>query len=129
MGSQFNFSRDLPYSEANKSIQVPIACTIAEYNDPITLWEFNKLTAIHNPDMGDDVREDRMTQISPEERKLFNYRGFPWINLENNNELEWWVDNDVYIDYTKGQIQGDTVSRNSNRIQTTVGGGNNVINP
>lgn len=129
MGSQFNFSRDLPYSEANKSIQVPIACTIAEYNDPITLWEFNKLTAMHNPDMGDDVREDRMTQISPEERKLFNYRGFPWINLENN-ELEWWVDNDVYIDYTKGQLQGDTVSRaNSNRIQTTVGGGNNVNNP
>lgn len=125
IGSQFNFNRDLPYSEANKSIQIPFACTVAEYNDPITLWEFNKVTVMFNPDMGDDVRENRMQKVSPEERKLLNYRGFPWINLENNNELEWWVDNDVYIDYTKGSLRGDTVSRAA-PVNTTVGGGQNV---
>jgi hypothetical protein len=120
IGSGFNYNRDLPYSEANKSIQIPFACTVAEYNDPITLWEFNKTTVMFNGDMGDDVREDRMQKVTPEERKLFNYRGFPWINLEKDNELEWWVDNDVYIDYTKGKIDGDTVSR-AQGIQTTVG--------
>lgn len=121
IGSQFNFNRDTPYSEANKSIQIPFACTVAEYNDPVSLWEFNKVTLMHNPDMGDDVREDRMQKVTPQERKLLNYRGFPWINLQKNNELEWWVDNDIYIDYTKGQLDGDTVSRAA-RLNTTVGG-------
>lgn len=120
IGSGFNYNRDQPYSEANKSIQIPFACTVAEYNDPITLWEFNKTTVMFNPDMGDDVRNDRMQKITPEERKLFNYRGFPWINLDKDNELEWWVDNDVYIDYVNGKLDGDTVSR-AQPIQTTVG--------
>jgi len=104
IGTSFNYSRDTPYNESNKSVQASFACTIAEYNDPITLWEFNKLVVIFNPMMGDGEREKKMKRIEPEERKLFNYKGFPWINLMNNNELEWWVDKDDYVKITRGDF-------------------------
>lgn len=104
MGTSFNYSRDTPYNEANKSVQASFACVVAEYNDPITLWEFNKLVVMFNPDMGDGVREKSMVRISPEERKLFNYKGFPWVNLMGNNELEWWVDRAEYIAVTRGTL-------------------------
>lgn len=92
MGTSFNYTRDQAYNEANKAVQATFACSVAEYNDPITLWEFNKLVVTFNPDMGDGIRDKgRMKKIRPEERKLFNYKGYPWINLHNSNELEWWV--------------------------------------
>lgn len=105
LGTSFNYSRDTPYNENNKSVQVSFACTIAEYNDPITLWEFNKLVAIFNPSMADGVREKKMVRIEPGYRKLFNYKGFPWINLNHNNELEWWIDSNEYEKVLKGNLQ------------------------
>jgi len=104
IGSSFNYSRDNPYNEANKAVQTSFACTVAEYNDPITLWEFNKLVVMFNPEMGDGVREKSLIQVTPEERKLFNYKGFPWINLMGNNELEWWVDRNEYITVNQGNF-------------------------
>ena len=45
------------------------------------------------PDTGDDVRRDAMIKITPRAAKaLFNYKGHPWINLQTNNELEWWIE-------------------------------------
>ena len=125
MGTSFNYSRDNPYNEANKSVQASFACTIAEYNDPITLWEFNKLVVMFNPEMGDGIREKNMVMITPEERKLFNYKGFPWINLMGSNELEWWVDKAEYISVTKGQLREGTQlqainTTSDNLNQTTV---------
>jgi len=110
MGTSFNYSRDNPYNEANKSVQTSFACTIAEYNDPITLWEFNKLVVMFNPSMGDGRREKEMVKCDPEERKLFNYKGFPWINLMGNNELEWWVDRSEYASVVKGDLKPGTVT-------------------
>lgn len=104
MGSAFNYSRDNPYNESQKSIQTTFECTVAEYNDPITLWEFNKLVVMFNPDMGDGVRQNNMVKISAEQRKLLNYKGFPFINLAANNELEWWMDKSEYETVTKGNF-------------------------
>lgn len=106
MGSAFNYSRDNPYNESQKSIQTTFECTVAEYNDPITLWEFNKLVIMFNPEMGDGTREKQMVKISAEERKLLNYKGFPYINLAANNELEWWMDRSEYDTVTKGNFNG-----------------------
>lgn len=106
MGTSFNYSRETPYNESNKQVQASFECVVAEYNDPITLWEFNKLVVIFNPQMGDGVRQQLMVQISPEERKLFNYKGFPWINLKGDPEMQWWVDRDEYLKVTKGSLYG-----------------------
>ncbi|QTH80394.1 hypothetical protein PA10_00196 [Pseudomonas phage pPa_SNUABM_DT01] len=104
MGTAFNYSRENPYNESNKSIQATFECTVAEYNDPLALWEFNKLVVTFNASMGDGTREKSMVKISPEERKLFNYKGFPWINMMNNNELEWWIDRAEYESVIKGNF-------------------------
>lgn len=106
LGSAFNYSRETPYNESQKSIQSTFECTIAEYNDPITLWEFNKLTVMFNKDMGDGVRQQRMVKMSAEQRKLLNYRGYPWINLTGNNELEWWIERAEYDMLVKGNFNG-----------------------
>jgi len=120
MGTSFNYSRDTPYNEANKSVQASFACVVAEYNDPITLWEFNKLVVMFNPDMGDGVREKSMVKISPEERKLFNYKGFPWVNLMGSNELEWWVDRAEYIAVTRGTLDKPSPPASASAGQTTI---------
>jgi hypothetical protein len=104
IGTSFNYSRETPYNENNKQVQASFECVVAEYNDPITLWEFNKLVVIFNPDMGDGKREKTMVHVSPEERKLFNYKGFPWINLQGDPELQWWVDKSEYDAVSKGKL-------------------------
>lgn len=123
IGSSFNYSRDNPYNEANKSVQAAFECTVAEYNDPITLWEFNKLVVMFNPEMGDGKREKTMVQITPEERKLFNYKGFPWINLMKNNEMEWWVDRSEYDAVNKGHFDAPMITT----INTTGAGNGTAI--
>lgn len=106
IGTSFNFSRDTPYNEANKQVQASFECVVAEYNDPITLWEFNKLVVMFNPDMGDGIRDRTMVMVGPEERKLFNYKGYPWINLNGDPEMQWFVDRDEYVAVTRGNLNG-----------------------
>jgi hypothetical protein len=104
IGTAFNYSRDTPYNESNKQVQASFECVVAEYNDPITLWEFNKLVVIFNPEMGDGIRQKKMVYVTPAERKLFNYKGFPWINLQGDPELQWWVDKSEYDAVNKGKL-------------------------
>lgn len=119
IGSAFNYSREAPYNENQKSIQTSFECTVAEYNDPITLWEFNKLTVMFNPDMGDGERQKKMVQITPEQRKLFNYKGYPWINLQTNNELEWWIEKDIHADIIKGKFPESVRTDESEEVVKT----------
>ncbi|MNP89087.1 hypothetical protein D3C85_14870 [compost metagenome] len=122
IGTAFNYQRDNPYNENNKSIQTTFECTVAEYNDPITLWEFNKLVVMFNPDMGDGKRNAAngpMVKVPADERKLFNYKGFPWINMMNDNELEWWVTRTDFDDIRKGSL-AKTYPANGARLPNTV---------
>lgn len=117
MGTAFNYSREQAYNDANKSVQLTFACTVAEYNDPITLWEFNKLVVMFNGDMADDRRKKNMVKIEPEHRKLFNYKGFPYINMYNSNELEWWVYRDEHETILKGSLTGEEIAAGGYRLE------------
>lgn len=99
IGSAFNFSRDTPFTDELAQISVPFACIGAMYNDPIVLDEFNKTVQTFNPKMASP--QSYYKKITNEERKLFNFNGFPRINLISN-ELEWWVDKEVYAAYRRG---------------------------
>lgn len=102
IGNSFNFSRDTPFTESNDQIQVPFACIGAMYNDPILLDEFNHSVMMSNPKM--EFPHDHYVKITGDERKLFNFNGYPRVNLITN-ELEWWVDKELYKAYRRGTLQ------------------------
>jgi hypothetical protein len=107
IGNSFNFSRDSPFTDSADQVQVPFACIGAMYNDPIILHEFNRVVTDFQPKMVSP--QDWYVQIKGEERKLFNFNGYPRINLITN-ELEWWVEKDLYVAYRKGTIDTSTLS-------------------
>jgi hypothetical protein len=101
IGNSFNFSRDTPYNEAHQQIQISFAALGAMYNDPIVLDEFNKTVQQQNPDMlNPSVKYHRITSA---ERQLFNFNGYPLIDL-NTNELQWWVPEEQYKAYRQGNL-------------------------
>lgn len=106
MGSKFNFSRDQPYNEDLKEITVPFTSVGAIYNDPITLHEFNKTGELFYPELATASKSRKdgpLVYVEPDDRMLFNYTGFPRVNLKTN-ELEWYVDSAVYAAYKKGKL-------------------------
>lgn len=107
IGQHFNFNRDTPYSEDLAQVQIPFACVGAMYNDPIVLDEFNKAVIMFNRKM--EFPKDHYTKLTKEDRMLFNFNGYPRIDL-NTNELEWWVDKDLYSSYKKGTLAPSNVS-------------------
>lgn len=105
IGSKFNFSRDQPYTEEANQITIPFASTGIIYNDPISLQEFNIAGELFNPALAEARKDSKgpLVYLNPTERHLFNYVGFPKINLRTN-ELEWYVDREVYAEYKKGNL-------------------------
>jgi hypothetical protein len=97
LGASFNFSSDQFTDQSNSQISIPFLCLGAEYNDPITLHEFNRLVEMFNPAMSDNNRlsdNGSMKRLAPNEVTLFNYEGYPYVG--DDGELEWWVDTDTY---------------------------------
>lgn len=97
IGSMFNYTRDSVYNEDTKQVSLQFDCVGAIYNDPYYMRAFN-LTATHpdfNPDLADGRREQLFVKINPDQRKLFNYKCFPYINTEKV-KLEWWMDKEEY---------------------------------
>jgi hypothetical protein len=100
LGAAANFNSERPISEENAQISVPFKCFGAEYNDPVTIMEFNRLVQIYDPlmitpiDVMDNivanielndvtpvgVLQGLYAKIPPELKKQFNYRGKPRIN-------------------------------------------------
>lgn len=108
IGSKYNFSRDQPYNEETNQLTIPFASVGIIYNDPISLQEFNLTGELFNPELANARKDNRrgsspLVYLDPEERALFNYTGFPKINLRTN-ELEWYVDSAVYEEYKKGNL-------------------------
>lgn len=105
IGSKFNFSRDQPYTEEANQITVPFASVGVIYNDPISLMEFNLTAEMSNPALKEARKDSKgpLVYLDPSERHQFNFVGFPHINLRTN-ELEWYVDRDVYVEYKKGTL-------------------------
>lgn len=102
-GSAFNFNRDSPYSSDLDQIQIPFSCVGAMYNDPIILEEFNLTTCALNEELQDSVKGKSNTYIPipQEENKLFNYRGYPIVDLKTNT-LMWFIHRQLLEDYRKG---------------------------
>lgn len=90
-----DFDRSKNYNESLGRIDQSFMCTGAEYNDPITLYEFNASVEIMNPSMRPKYRASRMVKLKQGEKMYMNYLAYPYINLMTN-ELEWWVFKNVY---------------------------------
>lgn len=102
-GAAFNFSRDSLFTTELDQIQIPFSCVGAMYNDPIVLEEFNLTTCAFNDELLDSVNGSSNTYvpIPGSELKLFNYRGYPIVDLKTNTLL-WYIHRQVLEDYRKG---------------------------
>jgi hypothetical protein len=95
-GAAMNFSADNTYTQDNaESIAVTFRAQIIEYFDPIHFNEFNETVEMFNPNMSDDLRASYYTKVPFQYLQLFNYQGYPRVNVLTN-ELEWWVDSTLY---------------------------------
>lgn len=101
IGAGFGFNREEAMELENKNISVQFASVGAVYNDPIQLYEFNARIIQWNKQMQPDVRKNTYVKIPYEYNAVFNYRGYPWINL-STNELEWYVEPEILTNLTKG---------------------------
>jgi len=102
-GAVFNHETDVGEGQVNTGLQqvsVHFVNTGALYHDDILMWEFNQCSEQwFNPAMADGTRETIFQKIPIAELPIFNYRGYPRINLETY-ELEWWVRKDEYRQLT-----------------------------
>lgn len=95
MGKIFDYQTDQPVNASNHDIQIQFQCFGATYDDPILIFEFNKLVGIFNSGMRDTNRAAIMQKIEPAALQLFNNRGYPRIDPDTY-ELQWYVRKDFY---------------------------------
>lgn len=88
MGAIFNYNRDNIFNEDMKTLSIPFACIGADYNDPITLLEFNDLQEEFHPALINNPND--FVRQRPDEMLKYNYKGYPRIDLETN-ELYWMI--------------------------------------
>lgn len=93
-GAKFNFvghHENGPINDELKQVSVHWANVGIMYDDPILAYDFNQCTELYfNPGMKDDTRNQYFQKLEFGEIGLFNYQGYPHINL-NTYELEWYV--------------------------------------
>ena len=94
-GSFFDFNKEKPFNDQNKDITIRLKCMGVDYQDDITILEFNKTVVIFNPHMNDKVREGFMVKVNAALLPMFNNRGYPRINPDSY-ELEWCVDKNIF---------------------------------
>lgn len=96
-------------SAASEQVSVHFAVSGISYNDDIIIHEFNTLGEMFNPGLKDitfsttengtpianDKRSATYQKLSIDEIGLFNFRGYPRIDLYTY-ELEWFVRKDEY---------------------------------
>jgi hypothetical protein len=96
IGAAMNYTSDNTYTQENSdAVATTFRAQIIEYLDPILFNEFNETVIMFNPEMADDVREQNYTKVPYQYLQLFNYQGYPHINVLTN-ELEWWVATATY---------------------------------
>jgi hypothetical protein len=105
-GSFFDFSSEKPYNDQNKDIPVRFRCLGAIYQDDILIRQFNDTVCIFNPSMRDEFRENAYEKIPVALLQIFNNRGYPRINPDNN-VLEWWVPKDLFNNRTASFLQNN----------------------
>lgn len=92
-----DYDRQDVFNEAHKTINVQFNSAVLYRNDPIILYNFNKIVGIFNPNMRDANRASKMTKLKGDDLYLFNNIGYPRINVTDDAmALEWWVETTVY---------------------------------
>lgn len=120
-GSFFDYSAEKPFNDQNNDITVRFKCLGVDYQDDITIKEFNDTVEIFNPSMRKENRNNVMVAVPKNVLSLFNNRGYPRINPETY-ELEWWVPKDLYVARTTaflGLNLADTIIGDSALINNT----------
>jgi hypothetical protein len=114
IGAAFNFNAEDRFVTSTEMVSVNFTCMGADYNDPITVDEFNELVAIYNPDFtitgfsddgslsikgngGDNslIGSQQYIKIEGEDYTASSYYGTPLIH-PLTFELMWWVPVDIY---------------------------------
>lgn len=100
-GAAFNYNSDKQFNQDLDQISGEFRIMGAMYNDPILIYEFNKLVTMFNPSMADGTRQNTYVRLDLAHRKIFNYMAYPRIE-RRTMELEWWVPKDVYLRIRSG---------------------------
>lgn len=97
IGSAFDMSANVTYSEANKTISVPFTNIGAWYMDSNIYDAFNRLVVNWNPAMRphSDGTISGMQRLTNAELKAFNWFGYPYID-PISRRIDWYVDIDDY---------------------------------
>lgn len=106
MAQQFDYDVNKPISEGPDEISVTFRCMGADYNDPISLLEFNMTGELFDYRLRDQFRNQYYHQVKPEEALLMNHRAIPRIN-PHTMELEWWI---LKEEHAKMMSKGDTLA-------------------
>lgn len=111
IGAAFNYTGDQSYVSANEQLSFNFACIGADYNDPITIREFNRLVGMFNPDMriaaldnttmrlageGRSAGNGGVFRLHPSELSSANYYGTPLIHPKSS-EIMWYVTEEELI--------------------------------
>jgi len=87
----FTFDREKTFVEGNNEIQFRLSVPGVEYNDPVLVYEFNKIVTTFNDDMVPKRRDRLMKKlIIGTNRNSDNFRAYPYIDPEDL-EFSWWT--------------------------------------
>lgn len=101
LGAAFDFDHSRPINQNNDAINIQFMCFGVRYNDPLMIFEFNKLVGYFNPEMrskpsdpGGEPAGD-VVQVPFADLQIFNKKGYPRIDPDSW-ELQWWVSSGEY---------------------------------
>jgi len=85
-GAAYDFNRAESKAAETATINTSFKCFGAEYDDPITLLEFNKAVGAIHPEVRQLIKTGRcnLVEIPSAYRSKLNYRGTPFIDLRYN---------------------------------------------
>lgn len=128
IGNVFKFDYKDVYNQDNNEVAVNWQCVGSIVNDPLLLSQFNTTVQFANPEMGDGSRSKNYVKIPKHLLKLFNYNGYPRINMDTM-EMEWWVPKAFYEKskqsintYQKKYLMLDKETTKDNTNETDYGG-------
>lgn len=100
IGNIGNFDSKTPINANSDTISISFRSYGSIYNDPILVYEFNKVVEIFNESMKDEHRDSRMKKLKTKELMFFNHQGYPRINPDTY-ELEWYIRKQYYEESMK----------------------------
>lgn len=112
-GSIFDYDVTHMVNHNLDNITIQYQCFGYTYNDPILIYEFNKLMGIFNPDMRwstsniGGLPSGDVVQIPYSELSAFRTQGYPRIDPDTH-ELQWWVSR---LEYQRVQSDYDRISK------------------